>query len=196
MEKVQSSEMATAGVSIEDWVLGLRALPNDDGFIKSVTAYVKTNPVDVASLKPYTFFEEKHYTRNLVFRDELLEVLVLCWEAGHESPAHNHRDQQCWVIMGYGCLENINYAVTERDPARGTCTLEPTSTTRLTRTEPFAVDDGEPVHKVICCPHQNERAMSVHIYSRPFDTCEVYSLEDGTYKDIQLSNWTEYGKRV
>ena len=38
------------------------------------------------------------------------------------------------------------------------------------------------------------RATSVHIYSRPFDTCEVYSVERGVYGDIQLSYWSTHGK--
>ena len=81
----------------------------------------------------------------------------------------------------------------ERDIERGTCKLEPSTTILITRQQPMAVDDDEPIHRVVNCQHGDQRALSLHIYSRPFDTCEIYSLEDHTYKDIQLSYWSEYG---
>jgi hypothetical protein len=34
----------------------------------------------------------------------------------------------------------------------------------------------------------------VHVYSRPFDTCVVYSAEQGTCGEIKLHYTTEYGK--
>jgi len=38
------------------------------------------------------------------------------------------------------------------------------------------------------------RAVSLHIYSRPFSSCEVYSLEKGAYMDVPLSYTSEFGK--
>jgi hypothetical protein len=40
----------------------------------------------------------------------------------------------------------------------------------------------------------NARAVSLHVYSRPFDTCIVYSAEQGTCGEIKLHYTTEYGK--
>jgi len=40
----------------------------------------------------------------------------------------------------------------------------------------------------------NERAVSLHVYSRPFDTCIVYSPEQGSCGEIQLHYTTEFGK--
>jgi hypothetical protein len=39
----------------------------------------------------------------------------------------------------------------------------------------------------------NARAVSLHVYSRPFDTCIVYSAEQGTCGEIKLHYTTEYG---
>jgi hypothetical protein len=38
--------------------------------------------------------------------------------------------------------------------------------------------------------------VSLHVYSRPFDTCVVYSAEQSTCGEIQLHYTTEYGKRT
>ena len=58
------------------------------------------------------------------------------------------------------------------------------------------MDQQEPVHQVLNLPEWNERAVSLHIYSRPFSSCEIYSLEKGTYCDVPLHYTSEYGKQV
>jgi len=187
-----------SGKDIQDWVQGLEALACDDQaeFSARVTKYIKRHLVSRESLEPYTFFEEEHYTRNLIYKSELFEVMALCWQAGHMSSVHNHRDQQCWMVMADGRLENINYRVVSRDPVAKTCVIEPSGTQLITRSEPMAVDDDEPVHRIVNCPHLGAKALSIHVYSKPFDICEVYCLASGTYKDIQLSYWSEYGKLI
>jgi hypothetical protein len=35
--------------------------------------------------------------------------------------------------------------------------------------------------------------VTLHIYSRPFDTCEVYDLKARPYDDVRLVNTSEYG---
>ena len=59
---------------------------------------------------------------------------------------------------------------------------------------PCAVDPLEPVHRVLNPREFNQRAVSLHVYSRPFDTCVVYSPEQGTCGEIQLHYTTEFGK--
>jgi hypothetical protein len=60
--------------------------------------------------------------------------------------------------------------------------------------QPCAVDPFDPVHRVVNPREFNERAVSLHVYSRPFDTCIVYSPEQGTCGEIKLHYTTEYGK--
>jgi len=49
------------------------------------------------------------------------------------------------------------------------------------------------VHRVVNPRDFQQRAVSLHVYSRPFDTCIVYSPEQGTCGEIQLRFHTEYG---
>ena len=43
-------------------------------------------------------------------------------------------------------------------------------------------------------PEYQQRAVSIHVYSKPFDTCEVYLRDKGTYSDVPLHYTSEYGK--
>ncbi len=188
--------MIASGMPIDAWVAELSQIRPSERFVPEVTAFVRTHPISRKSLDPYAFFEEAHYTRNLIFKDEVFEVLALCWQPGHVSNVHNHRDQQCWMTMGEGRLECINYRVVERDPARNFCRLQPSTTDLITRATSAAIDEEEPIHRVVNCQHLGARALSVHVYSRPFDTCEIYCLDSNSYKDIKLSYWSEYGERT
>jgi len=51
-----------------------------------------------------------------------------------------------------------------------------------------------PVHDVRNPREWNQRAVSLHVYSRPFDSCVVYSVEQGTCGEIGLQYTSMYGK--
>jgi hypothetical protein len=50
------------------------------------------------------------------------------------------------------------------------------------------------VHKVYNPREFGERAVSLHLYSRPFDSCDVYSEEQHTCGEIKLSYNSQYGE--
>ena len=187
-------ETAARLVGIQEFVSGLEleAVP---GFqTQAVFDFVKTHPVRPETLRPYLFFSPASYTRNLIFKSELFELIAICWEVGQASRIHNHRDQQCWMAVPIGKLKNQNYRVLDRNPEKTTCRLEASSSFLITPASPLEVDQEEPVHQVLNLAEWKERAVSLHIYSRPFNTCEVYSLEKGTYCDVPLYYTSEYGK--
>lgn len=179
-------------LAVDELVRELERLPYDE-FAAGLTELTRSHGVDRASLEPYAFFSPRHYTRNLIFKNDVFEMLALCWEPGQQSSIHNHRDQQCWMVMGEGVLENHNFRVHDRDEATKTCRLEATSVLRISRDAPLAVDPDEPVH-LVRCAEGGARALSVHIYSRPFDTCEIYCPDRGIYMDLKLTYWSQYGK--
>ena len=186
------AELATRLVGIDDFVSGLQAIP--DFRPQAVFDYIKAHPVRPDSLRPYLFFSAASYTRNLIFKNDLCELIAIAWEIGQVSRIHNHREQQCWMAVPIGKLKNQNYRVTERDPAKKTCRLTASRSSLITPTSPLEVDQDEPVHQVLNLAEWRERAVSLHLYSRPFSTCEVYSLEKGTYCDVPLYYTSEYGK--
>ncbi|MGH9863189.1 MAG: cysteine dioxygenase [Candidatus Acidiferrales bacterium] len=186
------TEIATRLVGIDDFISGLQAIP--DFGPQAVYDYIKTHPVRPDSLVPYLFFSAASYTRNLIFKNDLFELLAIGWDVGQVSRIHNHREQQCWMLVPIGKLKNQNYRVVARDLTAMTCRLEPSSAFLITPTAPLEVDQDEPVHQVLNLREFQERAVSLHIYSRPFNTCEVYSLEKGTYCDVPLHYTSEFGK--
>jgi cysteine dioxygenase len=182
-------------VPIDDFVAELRKFP-EAAFDQTerLRRFLQQTPVDSKTLEPYLTWDRQHYTRNLIDKTSLYELMAICWEVGQASSVHNHRDQNCWMAVPIGRLLVDNFHIVHQDLALGTCTIKATETVEMNLSQPCAVDPLEPVHRVVNPREFNQRAVSLHVYSRPFDSCVVYSAEQGTCGEIQLHYTTEYGK--
>jgi cysteine dioxygenase len=191
------SSQTAQRVFIEQFVTGLRKLREDDfaGVIGTLD-YITRNPVDAESLTPYLFWNAQHYTRNLIDKTDLYELLAICWEPGMRSSIHNHRGQNCWMAAPIGRLAVQNYRVISEDLVSQCCEIVPTDVVEITSAQPVAVDPLNPVHDVRNCREWGERAVSLHVYSRPFDSCIVYSVEQGSCGEIGLNYTSMHGKLV
>lgn len=182
-------------ISIQDFTAGLRKLP-ESAFhqMDPVLEFVRSAVVDPDTLAPYLNWDRQHYTRNLIDKTPLYELIAICWEVGQFSSVHNHQGQNCWMTVPLGRLLVQNYRTISEDLKGGKCNLEPTSTVEMNPEHPCQVDPAEPVHRVLNPREFNQRAVSLHVYSQPIDSCVVYSPERGTCGEIKLQYTTEYGK--
>ncbi len=188
-----TKQLAVEQIAISQWVKNLAAIPEREFTLDNVQNYVLAHQVQPESLEKYCYFSKGNYTRNLIFKNEVFECMTVCWEVGQASRIHNHREQNCWMSVPVGRLRVQNYHVDDRNPSRGTCHLKPTEIFDMDAAHPAYVNPIEPVHEVLNLAEFGRRAVSVHVYSKPFDTCEVYLLEKGTYSDVPLFYTSEYG---
>jgi len=189
------TQATSKSVPIQDFVAELRKFP-EPAFdrVDQIIRFLENTPVASETLAPYLTWDRQHYTRNLVDKTPLYELVAICWEVGQASSIHNHREQNCWMAVPIGRLRVENYHVVSQDLEHGTCQLKTADTVEMNPRQPCAVDPMEPVHRVYNPREFNQRAVSLHVYSRPFDTCVVYSQEQGTCGVIKLHYTTEYGK--
>lgn len=180
--------------TVNQFTAGLQSIPEKEFNVGTVYDYLKDHRVNEDSLRPYLLFSKNHYTRNLIFKNDLFELLAVCWEVGQASPIHNHANQNCWMTMPIGKLRVQNFRVMEQDDWAGHCRLEPTDAVDIYNLLPAEVDPEEPVHQVLNLPEFNQRAVSLHIYSKPFNRCLVYTPGKGEYREVQLGYTSEYGK--
>jgi cysteine dioxygenase len=182
-------------LSIQDFVVELRKF-SEKAFVdtRKLLEFLQHTGVEADTLKPYLTWDRRHYTRNLIDKTPLYELIAICWEEGQVSSVHNHRDQNCWMAVPIGRLMVENFHLVSQDVDRGRSQLTPTDTVEMNPTHPCAVDPADPVHRVVNPKQFGERAVSLHIYSRPFDSCVVYSPEQGTCGVIKLHYTTKFGK--
>ncbi len=190
-----NTETAAKQVSIQDFVAELRKFPESAfGPTEHIFNFLLHTHVSAKTLTPYLNWDGQHYTRNLIDKTPLYELVAICWEVGQASSVHNHRDQNCWMAVPIGRLQVENFRVISQKLDEGISQLKTADTVEMNPAHPCAVDPLEPVHRVLNPREFNQRAVSLHVYSRPFDTCVVYSPERGTCGEIKLHYTTEYGK--
>lgn len=181
-------------VKIENLIEGLKEIPNSEFKCDNVYQFLAKHPVDVDTIAPFFYWSEKFYTRNLIYKDERFELMVLCWDRGQVSRIHNHADQMCWMTVPVGKLRGQNFRAVEMDEEKGLCKLTETDMFDLSDCLASKVELEEPIHQILNLPEFNERAVSVHIYSKPFDTCLSYCRDTDTFKEVNLAYSSIDGK--
>lgn len=173
-------------VKIENLIEGLREIPDAEFKCDNVYQFLAKNPVEVETIAPFFFWSEKFYTRNLIYKNERFELMVLCWDRGQVSKIHNHADQMCWMTVPVGKLRGQNFRAVEIDEDKGFCKLDETDRFDLSDCLAAKVELEQPIHQILNLPEFDQRAVSLHIYSKPFDRCLCYCRDTDTFKEVKL----------
>ncbi|QQS45421.1 MAG: cysteine dioxygenase family protein [Acidobacteriota bacterium] len=163
-----------------------------------------------SSLAPYIHFDEKFYTRNLIYRDDLFEVMTICWQPGQKTAVHTHNGQLCWMIPQSGNLAVVDYKWMgcdhpENQNVVGIDCLAGSDHTKVEVVREVQACAGGPVltadklqtiHRLYNLSRTRERAVSIHIYSRPIDSCVAFDMEKNQCYRRQLAYFSKFGEIV
>jgi cysteine dioxygenase len=174
-------------VKIDKLVNGLCSISDEDFNCDNVYEFLNENPIEIDSISPFFFWSEKFYTRNLIYKDARFELMTLCWETGQASRIHNHADQRCWMTVPVGKLRGQNFKAIELDEDKNYCKLEETFMFDLSDCLTAKVELEEPIHQILNLPEFNERAVSLHVYSKPFDSCLSYCNQTHRFSEVKLN---------
>jgi len=198
-------------VKLDAFVGEMRAVPVAEFTREGVLQRLQGLVLDRDSLAPYVNFTPERYTRNLVFRNELFEVILICWGIGQSTPIHNHDNQLGWVTVQEGMLSLTNYRRIScamggpgQDPkrCRAGFDTEPVVLEEISRIDVAGIgavtttDRKETIHQICNLAAFAEPAITIHVYSRPIDSCVVYDIESRTCRRTKLSFYSEYGRVV
>jgi hypothetical protein len=132
------------------------------------------NAAAATSYIPTPFLSKLLAARNLIATDdESFTLMLLCWTPGKESPIHDHPCDGCWMRVVHGTVVETKYA---RDAANNRLTQLGTSAAGEGTV--IYIDDGIALHKV-GNPSQTEGACTLHLYSPPFRTCQIWLEQMG-----------------
>jgi len=173
-------------VNIDHLVSGLREIPDEEFVCDVVYSFLSEHPVEIDSVTKYLHWSPSFYTRNLIYKDARFEMMAICWEKGQVSRVHNHWDQRCWMTVPIGRLKGQNFAIESIDESIGHCKLRETDTFELAECLAAKVELEEPVHQILNLPEYDERAVSIHIYSKPYDRCLAYCRDTHTFREVEL----------
>jgi cysteine dioxygenase type I len=195
---------APAPVPVEQFVDGIRTLSDELITKQKIYDFLCTYEIRLDDLERYKQWLPDRHTRNKVFRNEMIEVMVICWPIGAVTPLHTHNGQLGWMTMIEGKLmvENFrkidcnrpeNQQVVGMDCLAGATRIEMKhlETELCVPGGPLnTVDKTQTIHRIKNLAEWDEPAVSMHIYSRPIDSCVVFDLEAGKCfrRDLKYDN--------
>lgn len=195
-------------ISIDDLINRLRSLEQELITRDCVLDICSSVQINDASLSRFILYNDAFYTRNLIYRDDLFEVMTICWQPGQRTAVHTHNGQLCWAITQRGVLEVVDYKwlgcdhpeyqnVVGLDCLAGSehIKLERLRETVATTDGPVVTSDKlQTIHQIFNHAENRERAISIHIYSRPIDSCVAFDIEQQRCYRRQLSYFSQYGE--
>jgi predicted metal-dependent enzyme (double-stranded beta helix superfamily) len=175
---------------MEAFVERLREIERQGFATSTIHAYLRETLIEPVSLQRYVLFLDDRYTRNLVFKNEAFELLVICWNIGQRAPVHGHEGERCWSRVEQGSLLLCNYREVSENPLVVQRIGEPYLGER------GHLDGPADIHSVANPEPAAQPAISLHLYSQPYDQCDIYDLTTNQKRRVRLRYDTVYGKAV
>ena len=133
------------------------------------------------SWRRYVAFDPSRYTRNLVARSELFELLILCWSPGQRSPIHDHQGQRCWMAVLEGEIEEAQYPMPE---AGRPAPMRSFAKKTFASGDVAFINDDIGLHDI--APTTGRPAVSLHLYAGPIETCRSFDPRTGACSTREL----------
>ena len=200
----QTDVVTPTPVPVEQFVKGLREL--SEGLItkQKIYEYLVSYEIRPQDLAKYEKWLPDRHTRNKIFRNDMIECMLICWPVGAITPLHTHNGQLGWMTMIGGKLLVDNYRKIDCNRPENQQVVGLDCLAGATRIEmkhlgtelcvpggPLnTVDKTQTIHRIQNLRDWNEKAMSMHIYSRPIDSCVVFDMDAQTCvrRDLKYDN--------
>lgn len=186
---------------VGDFIAGLKALEKYPITTARISEFMTQMQPSPKALEPYLLWARDTYARNLIYRDHLFEVLVLCWLPDQRTRIHSHNGQLGWVTMVQGELVCRNYRfVRSRERRRPVVASSyRSSATRRVEVELLASAthqaDGsvavvdrrqQTTHQLENIEKSRHGSVSLHVYSKPIDSCVAFDESRRCWERRQL----------
>mmetsp|Transcript_48685 Transcript_48685/g.87428 ORF Transcript_48685/g.87428 Transcript_48685/m.87428 type:complete len:632 (+) Transcript_48685:16-1911(+) len=148
--------------------------PINGDVVAAITETLQNVKLNPREWQQHAVFRRGRYTRSIVgYSPGQFIVLLLCWERGQQSPIHDHAGAHCFIKMLSGRLRERHFA------------WSPMGSVGPEAPEPGELDAGVVAKSVgfmhdalglhqIENPSDSEVAVSLHIYSPPFQECQIF----------------------
>lgn len=188
--EITSTESALP-IPVEQFIEDLRQMSTS-----LITRDILSNYLSSYTLRPedverYKHWSDQKHTRNKIFRNDIIEAMIICWNIGNRTPLHTHNGQLGWMSMIEGKLMVENFRVRDCNRPENQEVVGIDCLAGATQIDMEAldtelvqpggalntVDKHHTIHRISNLPEWNERAVSLHIYAQPIDSCVVFDLE-------------------
>lgn len=180
-----------AAIPVSEFVDGIRRI--SEGLItkQAIYDFLISYEIRHDELERFKNWLPDKHARNKIFRNAEIEVMLICWPVGAVTPLHTHNGQLGWMTMiegklivenyrKIGCDKPENQNVVGIDCLAGATKIEMEhigNELAVPAGPVNTVDKLQTIHRIRNTADWNERAVSMHVYSRPIDSCVVFDME-------------------
>uniref|UniRef100_A0A8C5PM70 Cysteine dioxygenase n=1 Tax=Leptobrachium leishanense TaxID=445787 RepID=A0A8C5PM70_9ANUR len=158
--------------------------------VQNIMESYESNPLEWGK---YAKFDQYRYTRNLVDEGNgKFNLMILCWGEGHGSSIHDHTDSHCFLKILQGNLKETMY---EWPQKKNNGEMAKKSEGVLKLNQCAYINDSIGLHRVEN-PSHTETAVSLHLYSPPFDQCHTFDQRTGHKNVVKMTFWSKHGERT
>jgi cysteine dioxygenase len=120
-------------------------------------------------LSPHLGFKPHTYTRRRVFRNDLCEMLVLCWLPGHRTAIHDHNGSYGAIRICEGAMLEEIFALDEAGEVTA-------AETHMRAAGEVTGTDVPDIHRIGNAENKEQRMITIHVYAPPLRVINTYQL--------------------
>lgn len=160
----------------------LRRVRTGDGTAAEVVQWLRAVSALAPGIpRPSTCDPHRRYTRTLLHKNELFEILVLHWTPGCSSAIHDHGGALCWLAVAAGRMGVENYLRRDAGEVAGHAQIALESREELSA---GAIDHRQDDIHLHRCITKDEPAVTLHVYARPIDRFNTFDERTQTCMQV------------
>ena len=137
--------------------------------LEQITSWLANIEISPSDVEPYLGFKEGNYWRHRVFRNDAVEMLIICWRPGQKTPIHDHNGSHGVVRVYQGLMWETIFCYEEE---RGLCY----NTGRECPTGTVTGADVPDIHQLGNPEVSGQDLITVHIYAPPLGVLNTYKV--------------------
>ena len=106
----------------------------------------------------YERFSEISYTRNIAFRNDAFEIMIICWNGNQKTPIHDHPSNGCIVKLLKGSLIEESYKIIDGKPVLS-------KINELSKDSLSYQKGKDGIHRIV--NPTDKHSITLHVYSPP-----------------------------
>ncbi|XP_077096504.1 cysteine dioxygenase type 1-like [Siphateles boraxobius] len=182
--------------TLDDLIKTLRKIyerGRDKVNVKEVQSIMEAYESKPQEWEKFAYFTEGRYTRNLVDEGNgKFNLMILCWGKGYCSSIHDHTDASCFMKILQGQMKETLFEWPDPKLPAG---MVQKSQRVLLENQCAYIEDSIGLHRMENVSY-TENAVSLHLYSPMFKTCQTFDQHTGYRKEADMTFWSRYGERT
>lgn len=150
-----------------------------NNFINKIESSIKNNQINFtelfeilkkAELDDFDInlvFDEKNYTRNLVYKNDKFQLVLMCWPKNYESSIHDHNGSECFFKILKGVMLEKKYQISGNN-------LNLTDDKVINESTTSFLEKNDDIHQVKNI--HNNFTITLHLYVPFYQKTNIYKI--------------------